>query len=68
MDAFPERAFEGRVTHISPEAEFTPENVQTKDDRVKLVIGVKVEIPNPDGALKPGLPADAVVRAVPAGR
>jgi HlyD family secretion protein len=68
IDAFPERAFEGRVTYISPEAEFTPKNVQTKDDRVKLVFGVKVEIPNPDGALKPGLPADAVLRAVPAGR
>lgn len=68
IDAFPDRAFEGRVTYISPEAEFTPKNVQTKDDRVKLVFGVKVEIPNPDGALKPGLPADAVIRAAAAGR
>ncbi len=59
IDAFPDRAFPGRVTYISPQAEFTPKNVQTKEDRVKLVFGVKVEIDNRDGALKPGLPADA---------
>ena len=62
IDAFPDRAFSGRVTYISPEAEFTPKNVQTKEDRVKLVFGVKVEIPNPDGHLKPGLPCDAAIR------
>ena len=61
IDAAPGRVFKGRVTYISPEAEFTPKNVQTKEDRVKLVFGVKVEIPNPDGTLKPGLPADAVI-------
>lgn len=61
IDAVPGRVFKGRVTFISPEAEFTPKNIQTKEDRVKLVFGVKVEIPNPDGALKPGLPADAVI-------
>jgi HlyD family secretion protein len=65
IDAFPDRPFPGRVTYISPEAEFTPKNVQTKDDRVKLVFGVKVEIPNPEGLLKPGLPADAVIRTRP---
>jgi membrane fusion protein YbhG len=62
IDAFPGRPFPGRVTYISPEAEFTPKNVQTKEDRVKLVFGVKVEIANPEGRLKPGLPADATVR------
>lgn len=61
IDAAPGRVFKGRVTFISREAEFTPKNIQTKEDRVKLVFGVKVEIPNPDGALKPGLPADAVI-------
>lgn len=61
IDAAPGRVFKGRVTFISPEAEFTPKNIQTKEDRVKLVFGVKVEIPNPDGELKPGLPADAVI-------
>lgn len=61
IDAFPERPFSGRIIFISPEAEFTPRNIQTKDDRVKLVFAVKVEIPNPEGWLKPGLPADAVI-------
>ncbi len=62
VDGWPDRTFEGRVTYLSPRAEFTPKNVQTKEDRVKLVFGVKVEIPNPDGLLKPGLPADATIR------
>jgi HlyD family secretion protein len=52
----------GRVTYISPTAEFTPKNVQTKEERSKLVFGVRIEIPNPDGSLKPGLPADARIR------
>jgi len=65
IDAFPDRAFPGTVTYISPEAEFTPKNVQTREDRVKLVFGVKVELPNEDGLLKPGLPADAVIQALP---
>lgn len=68
IDAFPGRPFPGRVTYISPEAEFTPKNVQTKEDRVKLVFGVKVEIENREGLLKPGLPADATIRAVTEGR
>ena len=66
IDSFPDRPFPGRVTFISPEAEFTPKNVQTKEDRVKLVFSVKVEIPNPEGLLKPGLPADAAIKLRPA--
>ena len=65
IDGFPDRPFAGRITYISPEAEFTPKNVQTKEDRVKLVFGVKVEIANPEGLLKPGLPADALIRTAP---
>jgi HlyD family secretion protein len=65
IDAFPGQAFAGRVTYISPEAEFTPKNIQTKEDRVKLVFGVKVEIENREGLLKPGLPADAIVKVGP---
>jgi HlyD family secretion protein len=61
IDAFPDRPLTGRITYISPSAEFTPRNIQTKDERVKQVFGVRVEIPNPDGLLKPGLPADAVI-------
>jgi HlyD family secretion protein len=68
IDAFPERGFPGKVTYISPEAEFTPKNVQTKQDRVKLVFGVKIEIDNQEGLLKPGLPADAFVRVGPSPR
>jgi HlyD family secretion protein len=61
VDGLPNKSFVGTVTYISPEAEFTPKDIQTKDDRVKLVFGVKVEIPNPTGELKKGLPADATV-------
>jgi len=49
---------EGKVTFISPEAEFTPKNVQTPDERAKLVYRVKITLPNPDGIFKPGMPAD----------
>lgn len=65
IDAFPDKTFAGKITYISPEAEFTPKNIQTKEDRVKLVFGVKVEIENREGLLKPGLPADAVIRVSP---
>lgn len=61
VDAFPGRAFHGTVSYISPEAEFTPKNVQTREERVKQVFAVKIRLPNPDHALKPGMPADAVI-------
>ncbi len=61
VDAFPTRVFHGDVEEISNHAEFTPGNVQTREERVKLVFAVKVAIPNSDGDLKPGLPADAVI-------
>ena len=58
-DAYPERVYDGRVSFISSEAEFTPRNVQTAEERVKLVYAVKVTITgDPRGELKPGLPAD----------
>ncbi len=62
VDSFPGRDFRGRVEYISPEAEFTPKIVQTKDTRVKLVFAVKVGVDNPDLALKVGLPADVLVK------
>ena len=46
----------GRITFISPKAEFTPRNVQTPDERAKLVYRVKVSVDNKDGVLKPGMP------------
>ncbi|MER3525015.1 MAG: hypothetical protein C4326_13440 [Ignavibacteria bacterium] len=59
IDGMPDRVFNGTIRFISPNAEFTPKNVQTKEERTKLVFGVKIELDNPDGILKPGLPADA---------
>jgi len=61
VDAFPKRIFTGRLVEIGSEAEFTPRNVQTKKERVTLVFRIKIRIDNPDGLLKPGLPADADV-------
>jgi HlyD family secretion protein len=61
VDAFKDKKFEGKVTYISPEAEFTPKNIQTKDERTKLVFAVKIELPNPDFELKSGMPADAKI-------
>lgn len=62
IDTYPDRAFPAKIVYISPIAEFTPKNVQTKEDRTKLVFGVKLEIENKDGVLKSGMPADAYVR------
>ena len=61
LDAFPEKPFSGVVTFISPEAEFTPRNVQTKEERVNLVFEVKIAIHNPADAVRPGIPADVYI-------
>ncbi len=53
----------GKVTFIASQAEFTPKNVQTRDERVKLVYKVKVALPNGDGLFKPGMPAEADIVA-----
>ncbi|WP_281793308.1 efflux RND transporter periplasmic adaptor subunit [Desulforhabdus amnigena] len=58
-DTYPGKAYEGYVSFISSQAEFTPKNVQTEKERVKLVYRIKVDIQNPDMELKPGMPADA---------
>ncbi len=62
VDSFPDKTFEGVVTYISDEAEFTPRSVQTREERVNLVFAVKIRIENPDHALKPGIPADALFK------
>ncbi len=59
VDTYPDRAFTGTVVWIADEAEFTPKNVQTREDRMETVYRVKVRVPNPEGILKPGMPADA---------
>jgi multidrug resistance efflux pump len=61
VDSFPGKAFQGEVTYLASQAEFTPRNVQTKEERVNTVFAVKILIPNPDHDLKPGMPADATI-------
>ena len=58
VDSFPNKQYAGMVTYISSDAEFTPKNVETKEERVKLVFGVKVSVTNQNNELKPGMPAD----------
>jgi len=60
-DTYPGKVYEGTVTYISSEAEFTPKNVQTREERVKLVFGVKVSVKNVNNELKPGMPADVKI-------
>ena len=61
VDAFPEDVFVGRVRYIADQAQFTPTEVQTQEERVKLVFAVEVLIDDPDERLKPGMPADAII-------
>jgi HlyD family secretion protein len=58
VDSFPNQVFEGTVTSISEQAEFTPRNVQTPEERIILVYAVRISIPNHQLTLKPGLPVD----------
>jgi len=60
-DTWPGRKYKGHISFISSEAEFTPKNVQTEKERVKLVYRIKIVIPNPNMELKPGMPADAEI-------
>jgi HlyD family secretion protein len=61
-----ESMFTGKITFVSPEAEFTPRNAQTPDERAKLVFRVKITLSNPNGIFKPGMPADAYLEGAPA--
>jgi HlyD family secretion protein len=60
-DTYPGKKYEGTLSFIASQAEFTPKNVQTQKERVKLVYRIKVTIPNPKLELKPGMPADAEI-------
>lgn len=62
IDAYKDKSYTGKVIYISPEAEFTPKNIQTPEERTKLVFAVKIEIPNMNYELKAGLPADAYLK------
>jgi HlyD family secretion protein len=59
VDAFPDRFFDARVAQIDAQAQFTPRDVHTEDERSRTVYGVTLEAANPETLLKPGMPADA---------
>lgn len=61
VDAYPEDVFRGTVAYLAPQAEFTPQNVQTRDDRADLVYAVEITLDNADHRLKPGMPAEAEI-------
>ena len=61
-DTYPDKEYIGRVTYISPEAEFTPKNVQTQEERIKLVYRIKVTLENRRQELKAGMPVDVELR------
>jgi len=60
-DSFPGKSYDGRVSFISSEAEFTPKQIQTAEERVKLVYRIKIDIDNPRHELKSNMPADAEI-------
>lgn len=60
-DTYPGRKYDGRISLISSEAEFTPKSVQTTKERVKLVYRIKIDVANRNHELKPGMPADAAI-------
>ena len=64
LDGDEKRPYKGRIIFLRPEAEYTPKNVQTREERERLVFGVKVAFDNPDGRLTPGMPVDVRIEGV----
>ncbi len=64
-DLHPKKEYRGKISFISSQAEFTPKQIQTEKERVTLVYRIKVDIPNPDRELKPGMPADGKILLAP---
>ncbi|MBU1054014.1 MAG: efflux RND transporter periplasmic adaptor subunit [Proteobacteria bacterium] len=62
VDSFPDKHFPGKVILVAPKAEFTPRDVQMNENRSTMVYKIKVDISNPQGILKPGMPADVDLR------
>ena len=60
-DSFPGKTYEGHISFISSEAEFTPKQIQTKEERVKLVYRIKIDVDNPQHELKNNMPVDAEI-------
>jgi HlyD family secretion protein len=61
IDTYPNKIYKGRISFISEEAEFTPKQIQTTEERAKLVYRIKVDIANVNFELKPGMPADGYI-------
>lgn len=59
LPELPGKSFEGTLAYIRPQAEFTPKNVQTREERDRLIYGIKLRFANPDGVLKPGMSIEA---------
>lgn len=66
-DTYPGKTYRGRISFISPEAEFTPKTVETHAERVSLVYRIRIDIDNPTHELLPGMPADADIALLPSG-
>ena len=64
-DSFPGKTYSGRVSFIASDAEFTPKQIQTQEERVKLVYRIKIDVDNPAGELKSNMPADAEIPLSP---
>ncbi len=60
-DSFPGKVYEGHISFISSEAEFTPKQIQTKEERIKLVYRIKIEVNNAQHELKNNMPVDAEI-------
>jgi HlyD family secretion protein len=66
-DSYPGKTYRGRISFISPEAEFTPKTVETNAERVTLVYRIRIDIENRTHELLPGMPADARIALLPPG-
>jgi HlyD family secretion protein len=64
-DTYPDKKYEGRISFISQQEEFTPKQIQTQEERVKLVYRIKIAITNTNQELKPGMPADGYIEIAP---
>jgi HlyD family secretion protein len=67
-DTYPGKVYHGRISFISPEAEFTPKTVETHAERVTLVYRIRIDIDNPTHELLPGMPADAAIPLLASGK
>jgi HlyD family secretion protein len=67
-DSYPSKIYRGRVSFISPQAEFTPKTVETHAQRVTLVYRIRIDIDNPTHELLPGMPADGAIAARASGQ